>query len=326
MASKYHPGRPCQECILCGSKHKYHAHFGAFTTEHRNFIYKHYEGNIADDSCICKADQKEAKEHCNDPNYIPRWKKHKESIINKCMHNDCNADSSNARIIMASFMPNEMFTKVLNLDDFPHEIMLCTTHYHQLYAQYNSPDPCPSCGMKPKRGTCFIRHSPNPEMISKHLSENTGISIQLTSNDRICSTCYKTHLTILHAQEYDELSLVETLKELRHKLHTCRASTKQESAILEVAIHVGNEFLSDRAMLLPEAYQLFLGLCGHDAPGDDTACTLSIESKEGSVKPSSRWLHQLIFYLHSHLSYKCVHRKFGTILYKKGGNLLTSLS
>jgi len=42
---------------------------------------------------------------------------------------------------------------------------------------------------------------------------------------------------------------------------------------------------------------------------------------------SSRWLlNQLILYLNQHMHYKCMHKKFGTILYRKGGDILTSLS
>ena len=42
---------------------------------------------------------------------------------------------------------------------------------------------------------------------------------------------------------------------------------------------------------------------------------------------SGKWLlHQLIEYLNSYMLYKCVHMKFGTILYRKGADVLVSLS
>ena len=41
----------------------------------------------------------------------------------------------------------------------------------------------------------------------------------------------------------------------------------------------------------------------------------------------SRWLlHQLIVYLDSHMLYRCVHKKFETILFRKGIDVLISLS
>ena len=52
-----------------------------------------------------------------------------------------------------------------------------------------------------------------------------------------------------------------------------------------------------------------------------------LEGAEGTVTFSSKWLlRQLVGYLHTHMDYKCVHKKFGTILFKKKGDLLISLS
>ena len=58
-----------------------------------------------------------------------------------------------------------------------------------------------------------------------------------------------------------------------------------------------------------------------------TDASYELEGLEGIVKFSSKWLlQQLIVQLHEHMSYKCVHKKFGTILYNKRGDLLKSLS
>ena len=74
-------------------------------------------------------------------------------------------------------------------------------------------------------------------------------------------------------------------------------------------------------MLLPEACDVFLQAHTCDDQG------LDLEMEEGSVKFTSRWLlNQLILYLKLHLSFKCIHRRFGTLLYRTGGDLLTSLS
>ena len=50
---------------------------------------------------------------------------------------------------------------------------------------------------------------------------------------------------------------------------------------------------------------------------------------EGTVKYTTRWLlNQIILHLQiqSFINYKCIHRKFGTIIFRKGGDILTSLS
>ena len=54
---------------------------------------------------------------------------------------------------------------------------------------------------------------------------------------------------------------------------------------------------------------------------------LILEFDESVVTFSSRWLlDQLIVYLNCYMLYKCVHMKFGTILYRKGIDPLVSLS
>ena len=47
----------------------------------------------------------------------------------------------------------------------------------------------------------------------------------------------------------------------------------------------------------------------------------------GTIIFSSKWLlNKLIIYLQEHMSYKCILHRFGTVLFRKGGDLLTSLS
>ena len=54
---------------------------------------------------------------------------------------------------------------------------------------------------------------------------------------------------------------------------------------------------------------------------------LNLEVGESLVKFSSRWLlHQLTTYLHPYMEYKYVHKKYGTMLFRKGSDLLKSLS
>jgi len=42
---------------------------------------------------------------------------------------------------------------------------------------------------------------------------------------------------------------------------------------------------------------------------------------------TSRWLlNQLVAYLNSYMLYKCIHMKFGTMLFRRGIDILISLS
>jgi len=82
-------------------------------------------------------------------------------------------------------------------------------------------------------------------------------------------------------------------------------------AVLKAALFVAEQ---------GQAYQLH-------RTGSIKSAEFNLEVGESTVKFSSRWLlNQLIIYLNPYMSYKCVHRKFSTILHPKGGDILTSLS
>ena len=95
-------------------------------------------------------------------------------------------------------------------------------------------------------------------------------------------------------------------------------------AVLKTVLFVADEILHQRAILLPKAWQVFTK--AYLSPATTTN-QLQLETSDSTIKITSQWLlHQLILYLQAHLSYRCIHRKFGTILYRTGGDLLTSLS
>ena len=61
--------------------------------------------------------------------------------------------------------------------------------------------------------------------------------------------------------------------------------------------------------------------------GSIASVELNMEVGDSTVKFSSRWmLNQLIIYLDPYMEYKCVHRKYDTMLFRRGSDLLTSLS
>ena len=96
-------------------------------------------------------------------------------------------------------------------------------------------------------------------------------------------------------------------------------------ATLRTALHVARALQDERAMLLPEASRFFLQTY---LPGNsDEAEPITLQCEEGTIKFTSKWLlKQLQLHLHRHMDYKCVHKKFGTVLFRKGGDLMISLS
>ena len=72
----------------------------------------------------------------------------------------------------------------------------------------------------------------------------------------------------------------------------------------------------EKAILLPWACKVFL-------QAYDTELVCSVKS----ARVSAKWLlNELITHLNSYMSYKCVHMKFGKILYRRGIGLLVGLS
>ena len=68
----------------------------------------------------------------------------------------------------------------------------------------------------------------------------------------------------------------------------------------------------------------FLQAYGTSYSGDIKSAEVVLEVGDGSVH---FWLlHQLIIYLDMYMMHKCMHMKFGTILYRKGADILATLS
>ena len=86
---------------------------------------------------------------------------------------------------------------------------------------------------------------------------------------------------------------------------------------------VAKHLLQNKAVLLPWACKVFV----ETYTGSVNMVDLHLELGESIVQFSSRWLlHQLIVYLNSYMLYKCTHKKFGIMLYRKGIDVLLSLS
>ena len=120
--------------------------------------------------------------------------------------------------------------------------------------------------------------------------------------------------------------LRQAVEEWIHKYNNV-STDKLTKAVLKTVIYVANQFLLGKAVLLPWACQVFLQAYEIQHIGSIKSARVILETGESSVIFSSRWLlHQLITYLNSYMLYKCVHMKFGTILYHKGADILVSLS
>ena len=146
---------------------------------------------------------------------------------------------------------------------------------------------------------------------------------QISGTDYICFNCYKSHIAIIKSLEGPDSSLNDLITIWQHKL--TEENDRVTQCLLHTIIYVADEINNCRAVLLPYASKAFLEAYCESSDNENDVPIL--ECTEGTVKFSSSWLlKQLLTHLHSHMEHKCVHRKFGIILFRKGGDLLTSLS
>lgn len=130
---------------------------------------------------------------------------------------------------------------------------------------YNAVQPqqtnCPACGISLKHVTS--RPCPNAQVIREHLQESAGFEGTLEAGDKVCFSCYKSHLIILQQEKAvsKDSDLLSTLDEYRHKVHTAdQPSTLQEVhelAMDKTVVHVGEDLLQRKAILLPAAHNFF---------------------------------------------------------------------
>ena len=99
---------------------------------------------------------------------------------------------------MPSFESQDNIKSALSItEDSSLELILCPKHYTEVHKQLMYPPPCASCGLRPKKGTRFIRYCPDTITINQLLFENTGSSQRLQNTDQICLRCYKSHIAVL---------------------------------------------------------------------------------------------------------------------------------
>lgn len=96
-------------------------------------------------------------------------------------------------------------------------------------------------------------------------------------------------------------------------------SKKAQIHSQELSLYCCSEqLMENKALPLPEVSRVFLEAYGITHFDSIQSLDLTLEVGNSTVQFSSRWvLSQLIIYLKPYMHYKCVHKKFGTVLYKK---------
>ena len=95
-------------------------------------------------------------------------------------------------------------------------------HYCEVYNWLHQPASCASCGARPKAGTRFLRHSPNPSLVSKLINQSAEMEIDLTAKDTICYSCYRVHLSLINSTQSSDEQLEEFMQIWLKKCNDCK--------------------------------------------------------------------------------------------------------
>ena len=150
-------------------------------------------------------------------------------------------------------------------DSSSNDIPLCHYHYGILYRHMNpSHLNCKTCG---RHISDFSKSRPVPEAntLEAFLLENTEFSGSFSATDRVCLTCYKSHLCVIKhlkgsIRSIDE-ELTLLLNELKMESHALTSNKTLDNAIAYTstvaALRVGETLLKQSATLLPVVYAQF---------------------------------------------------------------------
>ena len=313
----------CGPCSLCERTSSRYFHTENWDSDK----YTHFTTHILPSTltanehiCICRACHHDIHNNVGNENHMPRWKKLK--VQNQTEYSLCPIQgcTNNA----------DVTTTAISLDDLPKGMkvtgqvkVFCSHHYHYIY-NYQQQAVCKTCGVKAKIGETFSRCCPNPPLIEKYLRATRGFSQILTHTDKVCNGCYSKHTQLLETYKTlcstnqdvidsdAPISIDSDLDiliiDLKTKVQSLEQGT-EEYSLISTTILVAETIRNQKAILLPTAATHFLSGC------------------DSVTARSTRWLlRQLEEALGHHLRSVCKHRKYGTILYRNGGDLFNAIS
>ena len=136
---------------------------------------------------------------------------------------------------------------------------LCKAHYHVLYDTIQHTKYCRTCGRRLPPGGG--RSCPNPKIIQEHLSQNTDFLGEISEQDLVCKTCYKSHLLVLRDSKTTstDSDIEAILSALRNNavVDMCSVHDVLDAPINKTLLSVGHMLLEKHAMLLPTIHAQF---------------------------------------------------------------------
>ena len=196
---------------------------------------------------------------------------------------------------------------------------------------YNEVEPrqehCVTCGTSLRKQT-NSKTCPQPAIIEQHLREKAGFEGKIKEGDKVCYTCYRSHLIVLQRRNETSMDsdLLETITTLSHQIHEPSHDTIQstsdliDTAMTRVVIAVGKELLNGNVMLLPDVHELF------NSYATELSQYLHEDINITKLVTSAYILSNLTANLQHHIAYTCTVKKYGTHIYRPNTDLRPALA
>ena len=209
--------------------------------------------------------------------------------------------------------------------------VFCKQHYQAVYRHlhpkvFKKTRQCKTC----KRYTQKLRPCPHPEVVQDFLTQNTHFEEEIGPDDRVCYSCYRSHLVLVKQIQHHP-TCTSNDSDLRQVIIDVKKGLKDLTEVVtyddifnhmagRMGVVVGEELLKHHAVLLPAMYEQFIHKVTHFSK-------LQNVHAAGKQAPTQQWLrNQLSSMLDYHMAYTCCIKKYGTVLYRYGGNLMHALN
>ena len=204
-----HPGQPCGPCHLCQERSTHYSHLATWRENLKERVNQ-FTLTVERD-CVCRKCEKDIKRNISKDAYTPRWVRSgtraAQCIVLGCTHT--------GTIIRSGSITSHQVSQVLNVEvrqDSSRLVNLCGLHYRSAYDQNRGERKGQKCYTCHSTRQGMMRHCPDPGVINTHYMENGDIDLNITNSDYVCTSCYNTHLDIVHRRQ--SISRDDDLKEI----------------------------------------------------------------------------------------------------------------
>ena len=303
------PSRPI--CCLCQD---HHTHVSS-PKDWKNVDARRYlqSRGMSLDTAICRPCRQDVTRALADLTHVPRWEKGCGRSKTLCFVLNCSEPS----IARARVGNSEL--RDIQFQSFPPPTPtpLCKHHYHVVYDTLQSRlHICRTCNRR-LRGK--DRPCPQPNVVEAYLREHTDFAMDISPTDRVCLTCYKSHLEILKqnyptSTDEDLKSLVEGIRQNKGK--DCDAIS---NAVNKILYDVGTMLLENQATLLPIICAKF-----HQYVREFAQDNVGVQ--ESTELNSRRILCEIKAQYQHHVACVCKVRKYGTLVFRPTSDIHTLLT